>query len=106
MVGEVAQGFDAVDLDEDAVADDRHAVAGLLDLGQDVRAQEHGAARVLGLADDAVELLLDERVQAGRGLVEQEQVRPVLEGDDQADLLFVALRVLAEPARRVIGSPS
>ena len=32
VVGEVAQGVDPVDLDQPAVADDRHPVAGLLDL--------------------------------------------------------------------------
>ena len=77
------------------------AVTRLLDLGQDVRRQENGPALGLGLADDAVEYLLDERVQARRRLVEEQQVGPVLEGDDQPDLLLVALRVLAELARRV-----
>ena len=55
----------------------------------------------LGLADDLVERLLDERVEARRRLVEDQQVGPVLERDDQADLLLVALRVLLELAARV-----
>ena len=33
VVGEVAQPFDAVHLDEAALADDRHPVAGAFDLG-------------------------------------------------------------------------
>ena len=37
----------------------------------------------------------------GRRLVEDQQVGPVLERDDQPDLLLVALRVLLEPAARV-----
>src|SRR5262245_30184354 len=36
VVGEVAQRLDTVDPDEPAVTDDRHAVAGLLDLAEDV----------------------------------------------------------------------
>ena len=40
VVGEVAQRLDPIDLDQPAVADDRDAVAGLLDLGQDVARQE------------------------------------------------------------------
>ena len=42
--------------------------------------------------------LLDERVEARGRLVEDEQLGPVLERDDQADLLLVALRVLPEAA--------
>ncbi len=101
VVGEVAQRLDAVDLDEPAVADDRDAIAGLLDLAQDVAREEDRPALGLRLADDLVERLLDERVEARRRLVEEQQVRPVLEGDDQADLLLVALRVLLELAARV-----
>ena len=54
-----------------------------------------------GLADDLVERLLDQRVEARRGLVEEQQVRPVLKGDHQADLLLVALGVLLELAAGV-----
>ena len=44
-----------------------------------------------GLAQHGEERLLDERVEAGGRLVEDEQLGLVLEGDDQADLLLVAL---------------
>ena len=57
------------------------------------------------LADELEEGLLDERVEARGRLVEDQQVRPVLERDDQADLLLVALRVLLEPAARVEVEP-
>ena len=46
---------------------------------------------VARLADELEEGLLDERVEARRRLVEDQQVGPVLERDDQADLLLVAL---------------
>ena len=101
VVGEVAQRFGAVDLDEPAVADDRDAVAGPLDLGQDVARQEDRPALGLRLADERVERLLDQRVQARGGLVEDQQLRPVLERDHEPDLLLVALRVLLELARGV-----
>ena len=76
-------------------------VAGLLDLGQDVARQEDRPALRLRLADEVVERLLDERIESGRRLVEDEQLRPVLERDDEPDLLLVALRVLAELATRI-----
>ncbi len=101
VVGEVAQRLDPVDLDQPALADDRDAVAGLLDLAEDVARQEDRPALGLGLADDLVEGLLDERVEAGGRLVEDQQVGPMLERDDQPDLLLVALRVLLELAARV-----
>ncbi len=63
--------------------------------------QEDGPALGPRLADELEERLLDERVEAGRRLVEDEQVGPVLERDDEPDLLLVALRVLLEPAARV-----
>ena len=77
------------------------AVAGPLDLGQDVAREEDRPALGARLADQLVERLLDERIEPGRRLVEDEQLGPVLEGDDEPDLLLVALRVLLELARRV-----
>ena len=56
---------------------------------------------VLRLADHLVERLLHEGIEAGRGFVEDQQVWPVLERDDQPDFLLVALRVLAKFATRV-----
>ncbi len=99
--GELADGLDAVHLDQPALADDRDPVAGPVDLVDDVRRQEDRPSVVARLADEPEERLLDERVEARRRLVEDEQVRPVLERDDQADLLLVALRVLLEPPARV-----
>src|SRR5262245_27791501 len=98
VMGQVAERFDAIDFHEQPVADDRDAVAGLLDLAEDVAREKDRPALRLRLADELVERLLDERVEPGRRLVEHQQVRPVLEGDDQADLLLVALRVLLELA--------
>jgi hypothetical protein len=51
-----------------------------------------------GLAQGHEERLLDERVEPAGGLIEDEQLGPVLERDDHADLLLVALGVLLEAA--------
>ena len=99
--GEPPDRLDRVDLDEAALADDRDPVAGPVHLGDDVRREEDRPALLARLADQPEERLLDERVEARRRLVEDQQVRLVLERDDQPDLLLVALAVLAEAAARV-----
>ncbi len=101
VVGQVAQVLDGADLDQETLADDPHPVGGLLHLGEDVGGEEDRRPVGHRLAEDAEERLLDERVQARRRLVEQEQLGAVLEGDDEGDLLLVALAVLLELARRV-----
>ena len=87
---------DVLDGDEPPVADDRDAVAQALDLVEVVRGQEDRRAALALLGDDLVELLLHERVQAARRLVEDEQLRRVEERLDEADLLAVAAREVAE----------
>src|SRR5436190_15503789 len=90
VVREVAQVLDAADSRQAALADDGHAVARALDLREDVARQKDGPALGLGLADDGIERLLDERVEARRRLIEDQQLRPVLERDHEPDLLLVA----------------
>ncbi len=101
VMGKVTERFDAIHLDDAAFPDDRHAIAGLLDLAEDVAREEGCSALADGLAQELEERLLDERVEPGGGLIEHEQVGSVLEGDDEPDLLLVALRVLLEGAARV-----
>ena len=103
--GQLADRLDAVDLDQAALADDRDAVAGPIDLVDDVRREEDRPALGPRLADELEEGLLDERVQTRGRLVEDQQVRSVLERDDQPDLLLVALRVLLEPPARIEVEP-
>ena len=52
VMGQVAQAFDRVELDDLAVADDRDPVAALFDLGQDVARQEDRRAVLDRLAQD------------------------------------------------------
>ena len=92
-------------LDGAAEADDAHPIAQGLDFGEDVAGEQHGAPLAPDLLDALLENRLHQRVEARRGLVEDQQLRPMLEGDDQADLLLVALAVLAEALRRIEVEP-
>ena len=105
VVGHVAQGVHAVDSRQPAVPDDRHPVAGPLHLRQHVARHEDRAPLVLRLAHEREEGLLDERVEPRRRLVEDEELRPMLERHHEPDLLLVALRVLLELPRRVEVEP-
>ena len=96
VMGQVTEPLDRVELHDPPLADDRDPVAALLDLGQDVARQEDGATVADRLTQGLEERLLDERVETRRRLVEDQQLGPVLEGDDHPDLLLVALAVLPE----------
>jgi len=74
------------------VTDQPDPVADLLDVGQHMGGQEHGAAVVDGLPDQVAELLLDQRVEPERGFVEDDQLRAVHEGLDEGHLLLVPVR--------------
>ena len=76
---------------ETAVPDDPHAVADAFDLGHHVGAQEDRGATLALLLDHGEERLLHERIQTLRGFVQDQEVGPVHERLDQADLLLVAV---------------
>ena len=95
-VGPAAHLRDVLDGDQPALPDDADAVADALDLVEVVRGEEDRRAAVAVLGDDGEELLLHERVQARRRLVEDEQLRLVEERLDEPDLLAVAARELAQ----------
>ena len=103
--GEPANLLDAVDLDEAAVADDRDAVAGPIDLIDDVRREEDRSTGLARLADEPIEGLLHQRIETRCRFVEDHQVGPVLEGDDEANLLLVTPRVLLEAAAGIELEP-
>jgi hypothetical protein len=90
--GLVYQRLRGLDRDEPAAADDPDPVAHPLDLGEVVRGEEHGASLGLYLLDDVEELLLHERVEPARRLVEDQQRRPVEHRLDEPDLLLVPPR--------------
>ena len=88
-----------VDRDDVALVDDDDALAGLRDLGQNVRAEDDRviAGELLDQLARFDDLL---RVEAGRRLVEDEHVGVVDERLREADALPVALRQLAAQAVR------
>ena len=90
QVGERALVDDAPGLD------DRHAVAQFLHLGQLVAGEQHGDAVVGQAADQQAHVAHPGRVQAGGGLVEDQQARTAQQrgGDPQA--LAHAVRVAAD----------
>ena len=79
----------------DAGAEDADPGAELLDLREDVRREEHRLPAVRRLGDAATELLLHQRIEPARRLVQQQHVRSRRERCDERDLLAVALRVRA-----------
>src|SRR5690242_17819401 len=87
------------------LADDRHAVAGLLHLGQNMRGEEDGAPIVAHFAHHAVKLLLVERIQAVGWLVQNQQARAVHEGLHDADLALVAAGILTKLAGGIEAQP-
>ena len=90
-----------VDRDDLALVDDHHALAGLRDLGQDVRAQDDGV-RARQPLDEVAGLHDLLRVEAGGRLVEDQDLGVVQDRLRQPDALPVALRELA--AERVATS--
>ena len=103
--GEVAQLAERSRLGGSASADDRHPIAQRLDLGEDVAGQEDGAARIAQLANDVLEDDLHQRVETRGRLVQEVQLDVGRKRGDERHLLPVALRVGADPLRRVELEP-
>ena len=75
-------------------------VADALEVGDDVRREDHGQAGLAdGLHERVEELAPGQRVERGHRLVEQQQLRALGQRDGQRDLRALAAR---EPADRVI----
>ena len=76
------------------------AVAGGLDLAEQVRVEEHGGARALQLADQVAHQQPAERIEPRGGLVEEHQLGLVEQRLREPDALQHALAVLAQLAVR------
>jgi len=92
------QRLDRVHVDQPARADDPDPIGDVLYLVERVRGEEHGAAVGGSLPRQPAELALVQRVEPGRGLVEDQDVGRVHEGLDDPELLAVSPRELAEGA--------
>src|ERR1035437_3276733 len=99
--GALLQPRDRFDGEQPALADDPNTVAQVLDFGQLMRGDEDRPSFGTSLLAQTLELQLDEWVQAGRRLVEDEQIGPDHEGCDKTDLLLVAAREALDLLRRV-----
>src|SRR5664280_2382525 len=95
---QVGQGLDR---DEPSAAQDPDPVGHPLHLGENVRGQQHARAFGRSLPDQCVELLLDQGIQPAGWLVEQDQLGLTHEGEDQRDLLPVALGQTAQWPREI-----
>lgn len=98
---EVAQLGQRPGLDDATLPDDAHPVTQRLDLGEDVAGQQHGVLIAEHLLNAALEHLGHQRVEAGRGFVEEVQLDVRGQRGHDRDLLTVALRVRAAALGRV-----
>jgi len=106
----LAQALHRVDIREGPRADDPDPVRDVLDLVEGMRRKEDGPSVINGLVQEGADLALDERVQASRGLVEDDEVRTAHERLDETELLAISLGELtnrtiendAEPVAKTI----
>src|SRR2546427_3173163 len=92
-------------LNQPAVADNADPVADVLNLGKNVRREEHRRSSVARLTAQVVELLLVERIETAGRFVEDQQPRAVHEPEHDGELLFVSPGVLAEALTEIQAEP-
>src|SRR6476619_6451388 len=90
------QMLNGVDINELAAANDRDTIRDVLHLVQRVRREEHGRTCRNGLEKQRLELALEDRIEAARGLVEYQYLRAMHERLDDPDLLSIAPRQLSD----------
>ena len=74
-----------------------------LDLGQQMRVQEHRGAARADVADDRAHVAAPDRVEGRRGLIEDHEVRGAQERDAQPEALLHALREGADDVLGAVG---
>ncbi len=87
--------------DHPAAVEDDHAVADPLDLGQQVRVEDHRGAAIARRADDGADVRSPDRIERRGRLIEQDQLRLAEQRDAQPEAL---LHALGEAADRVPGT--
>ena len=90
-------------VDDAARADDRHAVAELLDLVHEVAREQHRDAALGQRADERAHVAHARRVEAGRRLVQQQQARAADQRAGDAEALAHAVGVAADAILRPAG---
>src|SRR5947199_395395 len=76
--------------------DDRDAIADLLDLGEQVRIEEHGDAAVTQATDDLADVVAPDRIEGARRLVEEHELGVAKQRDAETEPLLHALRDRAD----------
>ena len=98
-----AQLVETAFVDDAPRADDRDAVAQLLDLVHEVAREQHGDAAGGQRADQGAHVPHARRVEPGGGLVEQQQPRAADQRPGDAEALAHAVRVAADAILRPVG---
>src|SRR5437867_7173172 len=91
--------------DDPAVVDDRHAVADLLDLAQQVRVEEHRGTPSRGASHDAPNVDAADGVEGRGRLIEDDERRLAEQGDAQPESLLHALGEAPDEVAGPIGEP-
>src|SRR6266545_617441 len=84
--------------DDLSTIDDRHPVADLLDLAQQVRVEEDGRAALAKSANDLANVMPADRIERARRLIEDDEVRRAEERDAESEPLLHPLRERAHAA--------
>ena len=95
--GAPRQLFDASGRGHFAAAENRHVIAGQLDLGEEMRVEQHGRSVRGGFgAQDVADLAPADRIDAVGRLVEQQHVRRMQQRDGDAEALRHPFRILLD----------
>ena len=86
-----------------SAGEDRHPITERLDVGQDVRGEQHGDAALALLYDQLADVAAAERVETAHRLVQHQEIRLVHERGGEAETLEHALRVLAQHEPRPVA---
>ena len=101
--GSALERGDLALVDDPALAHDRHPVAHVLHLGEQMAGEQHGHALVGEAADEQAHVAHARRVEPGRGLVEQQQLGITQERGGDPQPLAHAVRVTAHPVALAAG---
>ncbi len=98
-----AQVGEAFDRDQPALSNDRDPIRYPLNFKEGVAAEEDRSTFGRDLTEELVELVLDERVEAGARLVHDHELRSIHQGLEKADLLAVAGAQVADLLAQIRG---
>jgi hypothetical protein len=98
-----AQARERALVDDAAAAHDRNSVAEIFDLDEQVTGQHDGDALARKPSDQVAHVAHPGRIEAGRGLIEQQQLRFSQQGGGNAQALAHAVRVAPDAITCAVG---